>query len=116
VTAVHDATRAAAARVRAGGPELIELRTYRFKAHSMFDAELYRDKSEVDEWKRRDPIQALASRLAAAGDLDAAAQAALDADVERELRDAVAFAEGGTWEPIEALTRDVYTPRGQEHS
>jgi pyruvate dehydrogenase E1 component alpha subunit len=109
VSAVYDATLAAAARVRGGGPELLELRTYRFRAHSMFDAELYRDKSEVEEWKRRDPIATFTSQLTAAGDLDQTARAALDADVERELQEAVAFAESGTWEPVEALLRDVYT-------
>lgn len=111
--AVCGATAAAAARVRAGnGPELIEFRTYRFRAHSMFDAELYREKAEVEEWKRRDPIPALAARLAAAGDLADNTRAELDAAINREIDDAVTFAEAGTWEPIEALTRDVYTPKG----
>ena len=39
-----------------GGPHFLELRTYRFRAHSMYDPDLYRDKAEVEEWKKRDPI------------------------------------------------------------
>jgi pyruvate dehydrogenase E1 component alpha subunit len=46
-----------------GAPQFLELRTYRFRAHSMFDAELYRDKAEVAEWRRRCPIAALTAQL-----------------------------------------------------
>ena len=110
VVAVGDATRAAVSRIRSGGgPELLEFRTYRFRAHSMFDAELYRDKSEVEAWKQRDPIRLFAARLEREGVIDSTRQAALVADAEAEIDRAVAFAEAGTWEPIEALTRDVYT-------
>jgi TPP-dependent pyruvate/acetoin dehydrogenase alpha subunit len=76
----------------------------------MFDAELYRDKAEVEEWKKRDPIALLRSQLAQARTLDDETFAALDTDVEQELARAVSFAEAGTWEPVEQLTRDVYTP------
>jgi pyruvate dehydrogenase E1 component alpha subunit len=110
VVAVAAAARTAAERIRAGGgPQFLEFRTYRFRAHSMFDAELYREKAEVEEWKQRDPIQLCASRLEMSGLLDAASRAALDADVQAEIAGAVAFAEAGTWEPVEQLTRDVYT-------
>jgi pyruvate dehydrogenase E1 component alpha subunit len=115
VVAVDQATRAAAERIRDGqGPQFLECRTYRFRAHSMFDAELYRDKAEVEEWKRRDPIRLLADRLDAAGVLDAAGRAAVDTEVDAEIANAVAFAEAGTWEPIEHLTRDVYTNPSME--
>jgi pyruvate dehydrogenase E1 component alpha subunit len=108
--AVEREARMAAERLRAGaGPEFLECRTYRFRAHSMFDAELYRDKAEVEAWKQRDPIRLLAERITEAGVLDATARAALEADVEAEIGRAVAFAEAGTWEPVEQLTRDVYT-------
>ncbi|HEY5618627.1 MAG TPA: pyruvate dehydrogenase (acetyl-transferring) E1 component subunit alpha [Vicinamibacterales bacterium] len=110
VLAAAAATQVAAERIRAGsGPQFLEFRTYRFRAHSMFDAELYRDKAEVEEWKQRDPIHLCASRLEAEGVVDRAARAALDAEVEAEIAGAVAFAEAGTWEPVEHLTRDVYT-------
>jgi pyruvate dehydrogenase E1 component alpha subunit len=110
VLAVEKAARDAVERVRAGaGPEVLELQTYRFRAHSMSDAELYRDKAEVEAWKERDPIRLLAERLTAQGWLDVPARAALDERVEGEMAQAVAFAEAGTWEPVEHLTRDVYT-------
>jgi pyruvate dehydrogenase E1 component alpha subunit len=112
VVAVEGAARRAAETVRAGaGPFFLECRTYRFRAHSMFDAELYRDKAEVEEWRPRDPITQLRARLAAAGVLDDNAFAAIATAVEQEIAQAAAFAESGTWEPADQLTRDVYTPR-----
>jgi pyruvate dehydrogenase E1 component alpha subunit len=111
VLAVEGAARQAAAAVReGGGPCFLECRTYRFRAHSMFDAELYRDTSEVEEWKKRDPIALLQARLEEEQLSDPARLASLDADVQQEIEHAVAFAESGTWEPVADLTRDVYTP------
>jgi len=112
VTAVDAAARRAADAVRAGnGPCFLECRTYRFRAHSMFDAELYRDKAEVEEWKMRDPIVLLRARLEQAGTLDEAGFTTLDRAAQQEIAHAVEFAEAGSWEPITELTRDVYTPR-----
>jgi pyruvate dehydrogenase E1 component alpha subunit len=115
VLAVEEAARRAAQAVRAGtGPYFLECRTYRFRAHSMFDAELYRDKREVEEWKLRDPIQLFRAQLEAAGLIDDASFAALDTEVQNEIVHAAAFAEAGTWEPVAHLTHDVYTPRLKE--
>jgi pyruvate dehydrogenase E1 component alpha subunit len=115
VVAVEDAARRAVQAVRTGaGPYFLECRTYRFRAHSMFDAELYRDKAEVEEWKTRDPIALLRARLASARAIDDAAFAALDAEVRDEIARAADYAEAGTWEPVEQLTHDVYTPRRKE--
>jgi pyruvate dehydrogenase E1 component alpha subunit len=112
VLAVAEAAGAAAARIRAGaGPQFLEMRTYRFRAHSMFDAELYREKAEVEQWKLRDPILLFGERLEHDGLIDPAVRSAIDADVEAEVARAVAFAEAGTWEPVEQLTRDVCTGR-----
>jgi TPP-dependent pyruvate/acetoin dehydrogenase alpha subunit len=111
VLAVESAARAAARAVgRGGGPFLLELRTYRFRAHSMADPELYRDKQEVEEWKTRDPIATFAAGLRARGLLDAAGAAAIEASVAAEVEDAVRVAEAGPWEPVEDLTKDVYAP------
>jgi pyruvate dehydrogenase E1 component alpha subunit len=110
VEAVHAAT-AAAAPVRAGaGPAFLELQTYRFRAHSMFDPELYRDKAEVDKWKERGPIHTYSARLKARGLLTEEAFLALDAAVEAEVGQAVAFAEAAPPEPAGDLLRDVTTP------
>ncbi|HSP78190.1 MAG TPA: pyruvate dehydrogenase (acetyl-transferring) E1 component subunit alpha [Myxococcaceae bacterium] len=110
--AVADAVGRAAARARAGeGPSFVELRTYRFRAHSMYDPELYRDKREVEAWKQRDPIIAFIARMREAGLLSEGDLERLEREVDAEVEDALAFAEAGTLEPVEALTRDVYTPK-----
>jgi len=110
VLAVEEATRRAADRVRRGdGPFLLELRTYRFRAHSTADPELYRRKEEVAEWRQRDPIVLFTARLRAAGVLSEADLASLEASVGGEIDEAVRAAEAGPWEPVEDLTRDVYT-------
>jgi pyruvate dehydrogenase E1 component alpha subunit len=91
------------------GPQFIEFRTYRFRAHSMFDPELYRDKAEVEEHKLEDPIPTLLAHLRAQGLLDDADLERLEAVAAEEVERAVAFAEAGTWEPVEELTRFVYS-------
>lgn len=113
IVAVHEAAKAAVVRVRAGeGPLFLEFRTYRFRAHSMFDAELYRQKAEVEEWKTRGPIHTFTARLKAEGKLTEEEFLALDAAANEEVDKAVAFAEAGAFEPVEDLLRDVYSPEG----
>jgi pyruvate dehydrogenase E1 component alpha subunit len=92
-------------------PYFLELHTYRFRAHSMFDAELYRAKAEVEAWKERGPIHTFTQRLKAANMLTEAQFLALDQAAVEEVDAAVAFAEAGSWEPVEDLTKDVLTPR-----
>jgi pyruvate dehydrogenase E1 component alpha subunit len=111
VVAVHEAALRAAAFVRERGlPMFVEFQTYRFRAHSMFDPELYRDKAEVEAWKARGPIHTYTARLKAQGLLTEAAFLALDAAAGTEVQRAVTFAEAGTWEPVADLARDVCTP------
>jgi TPP-dependent pyruvate/acetoin dehydrogenase alpha subunit len=110
VLAVEAAARKAAEAVRRDGrPFLLELRTYRFRAHSMYDADLYRSREEIERWKARDPIALLRTRLEAAGALSAEGLAALEREVEAEIAAAVAEAEAGAPEPVDGLTDDVYT-------
>jgi TPP-dependent pyruvate/acetoin dehydrogenase alpha subunit len=112
VLAVEEAARRAVDAVRAGGgPHFLELRTYRFRAHSMFDPELYREKAEVERWMERDPIALLRTALEASGELAADQWDALEREVGAEMAAAVEFAEGGTLEPVEELTRFVYSER-----
>lgn len=114
VLAVHEAALEAVASIREeGGPAFLELHTYRFRAHSMFDPDLYRDAAEIEAWKQLDPIPALAGQLRQAGLLDDAEYTALDAAAEAEVADAVALAEAAPWEPVEDLLVDVQTPSGQ---
>jgi pyruvate dehydrogenase E1 component alpha subunit len=111
VVAAHESTQAAAELVRdGGGPMFVEFRTYRFRAHSMFDAELYRDKDEVERWKARGPIHTFTARLKAQGLLVEEEFLAIEAAARAEVDDAVAFAEAGTWEPVEDLELDLTTP------
>jgi pyruvate dehydrogenase E1 component alpha subunit len=111
VVAVHEATRAAVEQVHAGHcPCFLEFRTYRFRAHSMFDPELYRDKAEVEEWKKRGPIHSYSAQLKAQELLDEPGFLALEAEAAAEVEAAVAFAEAASLEPLETLMNDVYTP------
>jgi pyruvate dehydrogenase E1 component alpha subunit len=110
VLAVEAAARKAALAVRSGsGPHFLEFRTYRFRAHSMYDPELYRDKREVEEWKKRDPIPNFASLLKAQELLKDGDVAEIEKEVAAEIEHAVAFAEAGSWEPVEDLARFVYS-------
>lgn len=110
VVAVAEAARMAAESVRGGGgPHFLELRTFRFRAHSMFDPELYRGKEEVEAWKGKDPIETLKEALGSEGALSDDDWVAMEKRVEEEVDAAVAFAEAGTWEPVEELTRFVYS-------
>jgi acetoin:2,6-dichlorophenolindophenol oxidoreductase subunit alpha len=101
VVAVWQAAAQAVSRARAGGgPSFIEARTYRIQGH--FEAESfilagarYRESAEIDEWRARDPIARLASRLVDSGAADAAALDALDAGVRQQVAEAVAYAEAG---------------------
>ena len=112
VLAVESAVSEAAAAVRRDGlPRFIEFRTYRFRAHSMADPDLYRSKAEVEEWKHRCPIETFATMLRSEGLLSDADRKAMEAEVAAEIAEAIAVADAGPWEPTEDLTRDVYTPR-----
>ncbi len=106
--AVEAATRRACESVRSGaGPAFLECRTYRFRAHSMFDAQLYRNKEEIERWRARDPIRRLQGWLEENGLLHAGDLARIDAEVRAEVENAMAFAEAGSLEPVEDLLRFV---------
>jgi pyruvate dehydrogenase E1 component alpha subunit len=111
VVAVHEAAKRACAQVREeNGPVFVEFNTYRFRAHSMFDAELYRDKAEVEQWKTRGPIHTFSARLKDQGYLTEEQFLDIDRAAMAEVEAAVRFAEAGTWEPAEDLSKDVYAP------
>ena len=108
IVAVHEAAKRAQQHVREGkGPFFVEFQTYRYRAHSMFDPDLYRDKKEIEEWKTRGPLHTYTARLKAEKKLTEEQFLALDAEVAKEVEDAVAFAEAGSWEPVEDLLKDV---------
>ncbi|WP_194853144.1 thiamine pyrophosphate-dependent enzyme [Nocardia sp. SYP-A9097] len=93
------------------GPVFLELRTYRFRAHSMYDADRYRTKTEIEEWKVRDPIPRLFDELCATGTLKPEDRAALETAVGAEIDAAVTAAEAAPLEPVADLTRHVYAER-----
>lgn len=111
VVAVEAAARRALASIReTGKPYFLECRTYRFRAHSMFDAQLYREKDEVEDWRRKGPILRFRGWLEENGIIHRDHVDEIEADIDNEVADAVAFAEAGTFEPVENLTRYVMAP------
>ena len=89
-------------------PYFLEFNTYRFRPHSMFDPELYRDKQEVEQWKKQCPIHALTAQLSGEGVVNDTTLAQFAAEIEQEMQAAVAFAESSPWESLTDLERFVY--------
>ena len=109
VFAVEAAVRGAVKKIRdGGGPVLLEMRTYRFRAHSMFDPQLYRDKAEIEAWQKKGPIITLTSRLKSLGLMTEEDYQRLEREAGMEVEGAVQFAESSPWEPAADLERFVY--------
>jgi pyruvate dehydrogenase E1 component alpha subunit len=111
VLAVHDAVARAAAECRpqGGKPVLLEARTYRYRGHSMADPATYRTRDEVEVEKRRDPLEVLLARMRAAGHEPSSQELErIEADVAREVEDAVRFAEESPDPSPDAIWDDVY--------
>jgi pyruvate dehydrogenase E1 component alpha subunit len=112
VLAVEEAASRAAEAVRSGaGPHFLELRTYRFRAHSMYDPDRYRQKAEIEEWKQHDPIDALVGRMREAGELTDEDLAATGTELDGLISSATEAAAADPLEAVEDLTRFVYSPR-----
>jgi pyruvate dehydrogenase E1 component alpha subunit len=112
VVAVEAAARRAIHAVRESGkPYFLECRTYRLRAHSMFDAQLYRDKKEIEAWRPREPIVRFRGWLEANHLIHTDDVPRMEAEIDAEIAEAVAFAEAGTWEPVEQLTHFTYADR-----
>lgn len=107
--AVALASRRAVTSIRAGGgPCFLELRTYRFRAHSLYDADRYRDPAEIAQWKARDPIPRLTDGLRAAGALTEADAENIEQAAHDEIEAAITAALEAPAEPVADLTRHVY--------
>jgi pyruvate dehydrogenase E1 component alpha subunit len=110
VGAVRDATTRALEYVRDSGlPCFLELRTYRFRAHSMYDPDLYREPAEVELWKKSDPIPALSEQLVRDGTITAEQVERWQVEIDDEIAAAVATAESAPVEPVEDLTKYLLT-------
>lgn len=106
VVAVEAAARRAVHAVRESHkPYFLECRTYRLRAHSMFDPQLYRDKAEVEARRQNEPIVRFQKWLQANNLMHPDELPRIEAEIDAEIAAAVAFAEAGTWEPVEQLTR-----------
>lgn len=114
VFAVESAARRAVLSIRGGrGPTFLEFQTYRFRAHSMFDPELYRSKEEVEGWKEHGPIRRLVDVLKGHDLLDEETHRRLEKEIEKEIEDAVEFARKSEPEALETLTQFLMSPREQ---
>lgn len=110
VLAVCAATENALSEMQASGkPAFIECLTYRFRGHSMFDAQLYRETAEIKQWETKCPIQQLQKNLRAQQKLDDAQLAAIEQTISAEISQAIEFAENAHWEEIGDLYKDVYS-------
>ena len=107
--AVHESMARAVKRAReGGGPTLIEMKTYRYKGHSISDPQKYRSKEEVDEYKNQDPIQKvlktiLDNKFATQADIDA-----IDSKINSVVEESVQFAEESPWPDDSEVLKDVY--------
>lgn len=107
--AVHEAIAKAAEHCRAGkGPVLLEMKTYRYRGHSMSDPAKYRTKEELEEYKRQDPIERVITTLRENGWIDDKGIEDMEAKVEAIVNESVKFAEESDFPAVEELYKDVY--------
>ena len=110
VVDVEAAAKLACSAIRDGsGPQFIECQTYRFRGHSMFDTQLYRNNSEVEEWKQKGPIVQLTNWLVDNHQIEPEELQAIEQAVDKEIESAVKHAETAAIEPVESLLKHVYT-------
>ncbi len=113
VEAVHEAIEEAAARARKGeGPTLLEMKTYRYKGHSMSDAQTYRTKDEVKEYQEQDPIQKVLKTLQENNWISDKEIEAIDEKVKALVEESVKFAEESPYPDPAELYQDVYSEPG----
>jgi pyruvate dehydrogenase E1 component alpha subunit len=109
VEAVHEAVAEAAERARRGdGPTLLEMRTYRYKGHSMSDPQKYRTKEEVEEYKQRDPMEQVLATIKENNILTEEEIEEIVKGVKQKVTDAVKFAEESPWPDGQDAFKDVY--------
>jgi pyruvate dehydrogenase E1 component alpha subunit len=109
VEAVHEAVSRAAERARSGqGPTFLEFKTYRYRGHSMSDPQKYRTKEEVEEYKKRDPIEMVKSTILTNGIATEEDLAAIDAKIKQRVDEAVKFSEESPWPDASEIFKDIY--------
>lgn len=109
VVAVHNAMDEAVQRARSGdGPTFLEMRTYRYKGHSMSDPAKYRTKDELEEYKGRDPLIVTKATIADKKYANEDWFAEVEADVKKTIEECVKFAEESPYPETDELYKDVY--------
>jgi monoamine oxidase len=107
--AVHEAVARAAKRAReGGGPTLLEMKTYRYKGHSMSDPQKYRSKDEVEEYKERDPIDHCKNKLVNEFSVAEEEIEQINERIRQVVEECVRFAEESPWPDDNELLKDVY--------
>jgi pyruvate dehydrogenase E1 component alpha subunit len=115
LVAIRESVTEALARIRSGdGPVFLEAMTYRFRGHSIADPTFYREPSEVDDWRQRDPIQRFEAQALEDGLITADDIARIDAEVGATVEDAVRFALESPEPLLESLYDHVYAEPGVE--
>jgi len=105
---VHEAVTRAVKRAREkGGPTLLEIKTYRYKGHSMSDPQKYRTKEEVEEYKEKDPIDHVAKILKDQYKVTDQEFEVINDRVKDEVEESVKFAEESPWPNDDELLKDV---------
>ena len=108
--AVHDGVERAVKRAReGGGPTLLEIKTYRYRGHSMSDPAKYRTKDEVEEYKEKDPISIVLDKIQKNKWATEAEIEAINNKVKDQVEECVKFAEESPWPSDDELLKDVYT-------
>lgn len=107
--AVHEAMAEAVERARKGeGPTFLEIRTYRYRGHSMSDPAKYRTKEEVEDYKAKDPITVTRETILKKKYATEAELSAIDEKIEEQVKASVEFAENSPWPDVSELYTDVY--------
>ncbi len=107
--AVYETLTAAFEHARAGkGPTLVEAKTYRYKGHSRTDPAAYRKAGELDEWLKRDPINILAERMKAAGQLTDSQFQQIDKQAQDTVQEATTWALEQPYPALEAVYEDIW--------
>jgi pyruvate dehydrogenase E1 component alpha subunit len=107
---VYEATKQALAACRQGkGPQFLEMVTYRYEGHSIGDRTRYRPEGELDKWRdEKDPIAALQNLLLEEYNLDQSELKAIQDEVDKEMEEAVQFANESPFPALDTLTEHIY--------
>lgn len=109
---VHEAIASAATRARKGdGPTLLEMKTYRYRGHSMSDPAKYRSKEELDEYRQQDPIEQVITTLKSNAWIDDAGIEEMETKVAAIVSESVKFADESPFPDVSELYNDIYAEK-----